>query len=234
MSQPTPVLYELKSTNGLALSPWCWHARMALAHKGIEAELVPLGFTEKDPIIALGGKSFPLMQEADGTVHNDSYKIIMRLEELQPKPTLFPGGETGLALYKFLYRYTQTILFPTLIKIVLADIPSLLDGADRAYFIESREARFGMPLDQVCADRDGARATLSTQLDPFRRAMADGGYISGSAPAMADYLLFGVLQWARVVSAERTTEADDAIALWMENMLDLFDGLGRTVPARAG
>ena len=49
---------------------------------------------------------------------------------------------------------------------------------------------------------------------------------------MADYLLFGVLQWARVSSPFEVIAADDIISGWMENMLDLHGGLGRSVPAR--
>ena len=41
-----PVIYELTSTGGVALSPWCWHARMALAHKGIEPEIRQHCFTD--------------------------------------------------------------------------------------------------------------------------------------------------------------------------------------------
>ena len=46
----TPVLYELRGRDDrLRFSPFCWRARLALAHKGIEAELVPMLFTDKSP-----------------------------------------------------------------------------------------------------------------------------------------------------------------------------------------
>ena len=226
-----PILYDLITKDGAALSPWCWHAKMALAHKGISAEIKTLGFTQKDQVIAAGGKSFPLMVEADGTVSDDSRIITARLEEICPNPTLFPGGAASIAAYDFMHRYVQTILFPTLVKIILKDIPAVLDGADRDYFIDSRTSRFGKSLEEVCADRDQHREVLSTQLDPFRKAIASGGFISGDAPAMADYLLFGVMQWARVCSPYALIDADDALTPWMEHMLDLHDGLGRATPA---
>lgn len=227
-----PTLYELKTTHGLALSPWCWHARMALAHKGIKPDIIRLCFTEKEPIQALGGKTFPVMQEADGTVFTDSKDIALRLEETHPTPPLFPGGEAGRAFYRFVLRHIQTVMMPSLVKIVVADIPDLLDGDDRAYFITSREARFGKPLDEFCANREQSLQNLSQNIDPYRKALEGGGFVSGTAPAMADYLLFGVLQWARVSSHRQLFAADDAISVWMEVMLDLFDGLGRSTPAR--
>jgi glutathione S-transferase len=35
------VLYELSAKGDLRFSPFCWKARMALAHKGLEPEHVP-------------------------------------------------------------------------------------------------------------------------------------------------------------------------------------------------
>ncbi|XDZ66249.1 glutathione S-transferase N-terminal domain-containing protein [Alphaproteobacteria bacterium LSUCC0684] len=230
--QAKPRLYELISTHGLALSPWCWHVRMALAHKGIEAEIIQGRFTEKAPLEALGGKSYPLYQEMDGQVFADSNEIVMHLEDIRADPTLFPGGDSGIAHYRFLHRYAQTMLFPTLAKMIIKDIPDLLDGEDKKYFITSREARFGKPLAEVSAGREEMRSTLELQLDPFRKAMAGGGFVNGSAPAMSDYLLFGILQWARVSSAFQLLDESDSITPWMETMLDLFEGLGRSVPAR--
>ncbi|NDA08140.1 MAG: glutathione S-transferase family protein [Alphaproteobacteria bacterium] len=212
--QAKPQLFELISTNGLALSPWCWHVRMAMAHKGINAEIIQGGFTQKAQLEALGGKSYPLLKASDD-------------------PALFPGGESGQTHYRFLHRYVQTIVLPTLAKMIMMDIPDLLEGEDRAYFVSSREARFGKPLAEVCAGREEMRPTLQLQLDPFRKAMESGGFVNGSAPAMSDYLLFGILQWARVSSAFQLLEDNDVITSWMETMLDLFDGLGRGVPSRS-
>ena len=229
-----PVLFELISTSGIALSPWCWHARMALAHKGVEPEIRQRGFSAKSEVEAAGGKTFPYMQEADGAGFDDSMKIALRLEERVPEPTLFPGGEAGRATYLFMHRYTQTTVFPPLVPMVVPSIPDLMDGEDREYFVTSREARFGKPLAEVAKGREAAKEPLDAALEPFRRAMGEGGFVSGKAPAMADYLLFGPLQWARVASPEPVLAKDDAVSGWMERMLDLFGGLGRSVPARQG
>ena len=72
---------------------------------------------------------------------------------------------------------------------------------------------------------------FENQLEPFRKAMAKTGWISGNAPAMADYALFGILQWARVCSTFKVIDDDDMIASWMEKMLDLHDGFGRKTAA---
>ena len=230
------VLYDLVTKDAVPLSPWCWHVKMALAHKGmahkgITVDTIPLRFTEKDRVIKAGGKSFPFMVEPDGTKFDDSKAITHRIEERYPEPTLFPGGDAGLAAYNFIHRYTQTILFPAVIPMIICDIPNVLGQDDQDYFIASREKRFGMSLSEFCKDRDDKRAGLTTQFDPFRKAILNGGYVAGSKPAMVDYILFGVLQWARVTSTFALYDHDDPLHDWMEHMLDLFDGYGRSAPA---
>ena len=98
----------------------------------------------------------------------------------------------------------------------------------------SREERFGRTIEELAGEWDAAKADLGKALDPFRRAMREGGFVDGSAPAMGDYLLFGALQWARASSLKPVLSEDDAIADWLEGMLDLHGGLGRTIPARWG
>ena len=221
-----PVLYDLVTGDGRSLSPWCWPVKMALAHKNIVVETKALIFSEKDQVIAAGGKTFPLLVETDGQIFDDSRLIIHHLEEKHPDPTLFPGGISGLSHYQFVFRYCQAILFPTLVSMILVDIPDVLDPRDKDYFITSREKRVGMSLADYCAKREDLRPTLNNQLDPFRKAIAVGGFICGDAPAMSDYMLFGMLQWARVTSPFELYDQYDDVWDWMEKMLDLFDGLG--------
>jgi len=223
----TPLLYDLVTGDRRSLSPWCWPVKMAIAHKNIAVETKPLIFSEKDQVIKAGGKTFPLLVETDGQIYDDSRLIIDHLEKKYPEPTLFPGGISGLSHYQLVFRYCQATLFPTLVSMILMDIPDVLDPRDKDYFITSREKRVGMPLADYCAKREELRPTLNNQLDPFRKAMAVGGFICGDAPAMSDYMLFGMLQWARVTSPFELYDQYDDIWDWMEKMLDLYDGLGR-------
>lgn len=231
MTTPRPIFYDLITADGRTLSPWCWHAKMAIAHKGIDIERRARIFTQKDELIAAGGKTYPCMIEDNGQVSDDSKIITDRVEELMPEPTLFPGGMASRTAYDFMHNYVQTVISPSVAKMIIADIPAVLDDADKGYFVESREARFGKTLEEVSASRDETREQFQKQLEPFRKALAKTGWISGDGPAMADYLLFGTLQWARVCSSYPILEDGDVISDWMERMLDLFDGLGRQTAA---
>src|SRR5690349_15858327 len=45
------ILYDLAGAEAeRRFSPFCWRTKMALAHKGLEADTVPWRFTEKDKL----------------------------------------------------------------------------------------------------------------------------------------------------------------------------------------
>ena len=50
-------------------------------------------------------------------------------------------------------------------------------------------------------------------------------FLSGEAPADADYIVSGAFMWARAVSPFRLLEADEPVHAWRGRMLGLFDGL---------
>jgi len=54
--------------------------------------------------------------------------------------------------------------------------------------------------------------------------------VSGGRPAYADYILFSVFQWARVMSPQAVLGPEDPLNAWRERMLDLFGGFARDVP----
>ena len=71
-------------------------------------------------------------------------------------------------------------------------------------------------------------------LDPLRVSLRTQPFLSGGTPAYADYIVFSLLQWARIVSDFHLIEATDPIAAWRERMLDLHDGLARREAGRGG
>ena len=70
-------------------------------------------------------------------------------------------------------------------------------------------------------------------LDPVRVGLRAQPFISGASPAYADYIVFSLLQWARIVSTFEVIEASDLIAGWRVRMLDLYGGLARKENSRA-
>ena len=225
------TMYDLAGAEAeRRFSPFCWRIRMALAHKGLPVETVPWRFTEKDKLPQPNAGRVPVIVDGDRVVH-DSAAIADYLEERYPDlPSLF-GGETGRALARFVQNWTETVLHLGLIRLVLLDIHGQLRPVDQAYFREDREKRFGTTLEEVVKDREARLPALRASLDPLRRTVERQPFISGSAPAYADYIVFGGFQWARAVSDFEVVAADDPVRAWRGRMLDLFDGLARRSPA---
>ena len=220
-------LFELVGTDeSRPFSPYCWRTRMALAHKGLEADSVPWRFTEKAAIASYGSEKVPVLLDA-GKAIVDSWVIANYLEDAYPeRPSLF-GGEGGRALARMTNWWGDIAVVGGMFPLIVADIPSHLAANDAAYFRKSREARLGKPLEEASAGRDNNVAAFRKSLDVMRFTLKTQPFLGGASPNYADYIVFGGFQWARAVSPFKLLEADDPIYAWREKLLDAFDGLAR-------
>jgi glutathione S-transferase len=228
------ILYDLAGEDpACRFSPFCWRSRLALAHKGLDVEAVPWRFTEGERLGFSGQGKVPVLVDGERVVA-DSWAIACWLEDRYPdRPSLF-GGEGGRAVARFVNAWTDGVLHPHVARMVVADIPPLLAPADRPYFRESRERRFGMALERVSADRAERVEAFRRDLHPLRATLGQQPWLGGGAPGYADHIVFGAFQWARVCSSFELLEDDDPVAAWRERMLDLHGGLARATPGRGG
>jgi glutathione S-transferase len=220
------LLYDLAGAeDDRRFSPYCWRVKMALKHKGLEFETVPWRFTEKDAIAKYGSSTVPVLVDGAQAVA-DSWAIALYLDQVYPsRPNLF-GGTEARALCDFFNHWTVKALHPVLMRVIVLDLFGNLHEKDRAYFRESREKRFGRTLEEH-ADPKGSLAAFRGALEPVRPVLVQHAFVSGNGPGFADYILFGVFQWARAVSPTRLLEPDDPVYAWRERMLDLFGGYAR-------
>ena len=220
-------LYDLAAAeDDRRFSPYCWRAKMALRHKGLEFETVPWRFTDKDVIAFSGSSTVPVLVDAGNTVH-DSWRIALYLEEAYPqRPGLFEGGQSR-ALTEFFGHWTFRAVGPVLMRVIVLDVFARLHEKDKAYWRASREKRFGMTLEQYGADPKAALAAFRGALDPVRPVLVQRPFVSGKGPGFADYILFGPFMWARAMSPIRLLEPDDPVYAWRERMLDLWGGYAR-------
>lgn len=231
----TILLYDLVGRDETRpFSPHCWKARMALAHKGLDFRAVPTRFLEVPAVEDGISKTVPVIRDGDQVVA-DSFAIALYLEEAYPdRPTLF-GGKGGQATARLIERWSQTQLHPALGAAALVDIHRLQDEANAAYFRPSREARFGgRSLEDVSSGRAELVATLRRNLEPLRSMLDYQPFIGGDGPLFADYIVFGALQWVRVVSSIDFLAADDTkVRDWFARCLALHGGVGAAVAAAA-
>ncbi|MEI5677416.1 MULTISPECIES: glutathione S-transferase family protein [unclassified Mesorhizobium] len=229
----TILLYDLVGHDqARPYSPHCWKTAMSLAHKGLDFETVPTTFLDVPAVEGGVSKTIPVIRDGNAVVA-DSFQIALYLDQAYPeRPTLF-GGEGGEAMARFIERWSQLTLHPYLGAAALMDIYDRQNEANRAYFRESREARFGKKLEDVASVRESGLAAFRASLEPLRNMLAYQPFIGGETPLYPDYIVFGALQWVRVTSPFQYLAADDPVSDWFERCLDLHDGIGRTVDAAA-
>jgi glutathione S-transferase len=223
-------LFELVGTDATRpFSPYCWRTRMALAHKGLDAESIPWCFTEKHAIAPHNSEKVPVLIDGEMSVA-DSWAIANYLEDRYPdRPSLF-GGEGGRAMARMINWWADVVTVGGLAPLIVADIHALLKPVDAAYFRQSREARLGKTFEELAAVRDTSVEGFRRALDPLRLTLRSQPFLGGAAPNYADYIVFGGFQWARVVSPFKLLADNDPVYAWREKLLDAFDSMARKSP----
>lgn len=224
----TVLLYDLAGRDERRrFSPYCWRTRLALAHKGLPVKTIPWRFTDKEAIAKSGQPKVPVLVD-QGTWISDSWAIAVYLEQKYPNhPSLFREAQSLIRLYSSLADGLVGSIFP----LIALDILSIVDERDVDYFRSSREERLGMRLEDLMKDRTGRLASFRENLQPLRSVVATQPFFGGERSLYADYAIFGPFQWARCTSPLVLLDDRDPLRTWFERMLDLFEGLGRNVPA---
>ena len=130
-------LYELILNEGRTVSPFVWRAKMYLAHKGLEAEAVAIGYGDKDKLTFSGQDRVPVLVDGDKMV-SDSWHIAGDLEDaFLDRPSLF-SGTIGQGMALFCNRWCDMQMFN---QLFLLCTPGTFDGTtevDQPYFSKSR------------------------------------------------------------------------------------------------
>jgi glutathione S-transferase len=219
------ILYELGGANGERYSQFAWRTRMALAHKGLEFDTVPVRVSDKAAIAFSEQDKVPILKDGEHVVF-DSWKIAEYLESTYPdRPSLF-GGEVGYGLTRFINTLTDRQWIGKLVPSMMLDVLGIVDAEDAAH-LRKLERLFKKSMEEMATLREQSLADFRRALDPLRVTLRWQPFLSGAAPAYADYIVFSVFQWARIVSKTEVLETADALVAWRERMLDLFDGFAR-------
>ncbi len=224
------TLWELGGKGGRRYSLFSWRTRMALAHKGLAFETRPVCMSDKAAIAFSGGKTVPVIKDGE-TVVRDSWKIAEHLEDRYPQaPTLF-GGDIGRGVTQAFNVWIDRAVVLPMLAVIVADIHERVDAADERYFRESMEKVLKTTLEDARKARADAMSRLGRALEPMQALLKRQPWISGAQPAYADYILFSVFQWARVMSPGDVLGPAEALHGWRERLLDLHGGLARGVPS---
>src|SRR5581483_2571139 len=145
------------------------------------------------------------------------------LEDAYPDKPLFPN-DPGRSYAHFVNGWADTVVNPAIFPFVIGDLVEASRPEDRAYLVESRGKRIGTTdfMAFQKAAREKGLAAFRATLEPARRVLARQKFLSGEAPAYADYILLGTLLWPRTLSPGfELLEKDDPVHGWHERMLAL-------------
>jgi glutathione S-transferase len=225
-------LWELGGRRDCRFSTFSWRTRLALHHKSLAFVAHPVAVSDKAAIAFSGQGKVPILKDGDRII-TDSWAIACYLERAFPDaPSLF-GGPVGESLTQFFNLWADRELVPAIVPYLMRDVLDCVEEADARHLRGQIEGFFKRSLEELWAERAKALEQFRRRLQPVRKTLEQRRFLGGDAPAYADYILFGVLQWARVVSTATVLEAGDVLAAWFERVLDLHDGVGRKELPRA-
>jgi len=216
-------LYDLAAADpSFRFSPYCWRIKLALAHKNLSYDTIPWRFTDKEAIAFSGQDKVPVLLDGKTTV-SDSQKIAEYLESTYPNEASLFGDAQAQAITMLVKNWSEASLQPALTKILLPAIFKRLAPKDQDYFRATREAAHGISIEAMEAAQESYFPAVQAALEPLRRTLGGQDFIAGIAPAYADHIVFGALQWASLTTPVALWGADDVIARWMSAVLEAYD-----------
>jgi glutathione S-transferase len=221
------VMYDLAGADDARrISPFCWRVRMALAHKKLVVETRPWRMVEKHLVAPAGVATVPVIVDGAQAI-GDSWAIAEYLDRTYAdRPPLFTSPRSR-SLTLLVHHWTER-LHRLLVPLILREVLIHLHEKDVKFFRETRERAFGKPLEAVIDESPVAFKRFDRALSPLRGVLRESPYVCGQAPAYADYIVFGVFQWARNCSTHTLIDgADDPIRAWLGRMGGLFEGLAQ-------
>jgi glutathione S-transferase len=120
-------------------------------------------------------------------------------------------------------------IVPAMMPVIVADVHERVDPADEQYFRRQFEGFLKATLEEARERAPQAEERLKHVLAPFEAALKRQPFVAGAEPAYADYILFSVVQWARVMSPRVIFATTEALYSWRERILDLYDAFARNV-----
>jgi len=226
------TLYDIPNTNpSKAWSPNLWKARFALNIKGLPYRTVWVEYPDIEPLCKKIGAAktnslsaaytLPVIHDpAHNAVVSDSIEIARYLDKTYPDTIpLFPRGSQALQA-AFQSAHESTVA-QAMYLIMLPLSCAQLNPASEAYFRRTREAIFGMKMEEFSPlgpTRDLHWKTLSAGHQVMAGWLAkneQGPFVMGDQISYADATIAAYLIWMRTVFGSESAEWKDVLT-WQD------------------
>lgn len=192
-------------------APWstnCERVTLALGHKGLEIESVWIEYSDRSPVERVSGQPLVPVVDFDGEVVHDSPRIIARLDELYPEPSLYPAESA---------RRAELDVFAEWFQHVWKRPPNEI------------ERILGLPETDPDQIRELARL-MDVWLDFFESMLKGRDYLFGDEFSAADCIAYPFLKYAagrdpgddelfhQILERYQSVEGRPRVAAWIERV----------------
>lgn len=220
------TLYDLQLAHGATISPFVWATKYAIAHKGLDLDIVDGGFT--GIMERTGGKTerLPAIVDAGHWVL-DSWLIAEYLDEKYPdRPTLI-GDPSVRVLTTMMESWLWGVAIGPWMTCFIKQYRDRALPQDHAYVTETRERMFGRKIEDIIVGREDRLPKVPPTLQLMRNTLAQSPWFGGETPNYADYRMLAVFLFTASVADLPVLTDDDPLRDWIERGFDLYGGLGR-------
>ena len=168
-------------------SHYCVSADRMLAFKGIAYDTIPVTYHDKRDLIAATGQDYvpTLIWEGKPVFW---YDIPDFLEKVQPKPTLYPWNQKGLA--KVLEHWGHQVLEEHVWRYVVTQVPPKLSSDQERWVFEEMQTRARGPWHVLEMRREEFREDMEKHLAMVDAILDGRDWILGE-PGLADFGIYG-------------------------------------------
>lgn len=216
------TLYEVALSDGRSASPFVWRIKLSLARKGIAYRSQMLGLTDIPK--QFGGRfhTLPVIDFGDRQM-NESITIADWLDEAFPdRPRIFfcPAERAMIAFFD--HWLVHDVIISHLLPIYMLDAHDWAAPHDRDYYRRTREAHFGVSLEEIVANREARLPGLRQALGPVRRTIANQPFLGGAEPNFADMCMLGLFIFVGAIATMAPLSADDPLVAYAARGLEAF------------
>jgi glutathione S-transferase len=195
------------------ISHYCISAERMLAFKGINFDLIPTTYHDRQELIRTTGQDYVPTLKWNGKAVM-WHEIPDFLEKTKPKPTLYPEGEKGLAVA--LENWGHQVLEERVWRTVVTKVPPVLGSDEERWVFEEMQTRSRGPWHVLESRQEEFRKDMMTYLGMVDSMLEGRNWILRK-PSLADFGIYGSISPLLTVG-EKVPKEFPRLAKWVKKI----------------